>query len=101
MITDWTTGVPSPTRLKNVFLCVQTGSEAHPASYPMGTEFSSRVNHGRGVTPSTRPIQCRRQELLGNILLSPWRLHDSSTALLFTAATTTTTTTNNNNNNNL
>jgi hypothetical protein len=32
--------------------CVQTGSEAHPASYPMGTEG---VKCGRGVTLTTHP----------------------------------------------
>jgi hypothetical protein len=32
---DWTTGVRSPTETED--FCVQTGSGAHPASYPMGT----------------------------------------------------------------
>jgi hypothetical protein len=37
--------------------CVQTGSEAHPASCPMGTGgvLSLRVKRGRGVTLTTHP----------------------------------------------
>jgi hypothetical protein len=36
--------------------CVQTGSEAHPASYPMGTGvLSPGVKRGRGVTLTTHP----------------------------------------------
>jgi hypothetical protein len=37
--TYWTTGVPSPAEAEDFSssLCVQTSSEAHPASYPMGT----------------------------------------------------------------
>jgi hypothetical protein len=36
--TDWTTRVRSPTEAEDFSssLCVQTGSGAHPASYPMG-----------------------------------------------------------------
>jgi hypothetical protein len=30
-------GVPSPGRVKNFLHVVQTGSEAHPASYPLGS----------------------------------------------------------------
>jgi hypothetical protein len=39
LTTDWTIGVLSPARAKDFSynLCVQTGSEAHPASCPMGT----------------------------------------------------------------
>jgi hypothetical protein len=37
-------------------LCVQTGSEAHPASYPVGTGVPSPgVKRGRGVTLTTHP----------------------------------------------
>jgi hypothetical protein len=37
--TGWTIGVRSPTGAQDFSssLCVQTGSGAHPASYPMGT----------------------------------------------------------------
>jgi hypothetical protein len=36
---------------------VQTGSEAHPASYPIGTggSFPRGVKRGRGVTLTTHP----------------------------------------------
>jgi hypothetical protein len=36
---DWTTGVRYPTGAEDFSfsLCIQTGSEAHPASCPMGT----------------------------------------------------------------
>jgi hypothetical protein len=39
LTTDWTTGVRTPAEAKDFssILCVQTGSEAHPASYPTGT----------------------------------------------------------------
>jgi hypothetical protein len=39
LTTDWTTGAKSPSGAKDFSssLCVQTSSEAHPASYPMGT----------------------------------------------------------------
>jgi hypothetical protein len=39
LTTGWTTGVRSPTEAKDFSSspCVQTGSGAHPASYPMGT----------------------------------------------------------------
>jgi hypothetical protein len=39
LTTDWTTGVRSQAEAKDFSssLCVQTGSEAHPASYGMGT----------------------------------------------------------------
>jgi hypothetical protein len=42
MTTDWTTGVQSPAEAKDFSssLCVQTSSEGHPASYPMGTDGS-------------------------------------------------------------
>jgi hypothetical protein len=39
LTTNWTTGVRSPAEAKDrsSILCVQTGSEAHPASNSMGT----------------------------------------------------------------
>jgi hypothetical protein len=38
--------------------CVQTGYEAHPTSYPMGTGgvLTPGVKRGRGVTLTTHPI---------------------------------------------
>jgi hypothetical protein len=38
-------------------LCVQTSSEAHPASYPMSTrDILREVNRGRGVSLAAHPI---------------------------------------------
>jgi hypothetical protein len=39
LTTGWTIGVRSPTEAADISssFCVQTGSGAHPASYPMGT----------------------------------------------------------------
>jgi hypothetical protein len=39
MTTNWTTRVRSPTEVEDFSssLCIQTGSEAHPAPCPMGT----------------------------------------------------------------
>jgi hypothetical protein len=39
LTTDWTTGVRSLTEAEDFssIQCIQTGSGAHPASYPMGT----------------------------------------------------------------
>jgi hypothetical protein len=44
-------------------LCVQTGSEAHPASCAMitGGPFPG-TKRGRGVTLTTHPVYCRGQE---------------------------------------
>jgi hypothetical protein len=39
LTTDWATGVRSPAEVRDYSssLCVQTSSEAHSASYPVGT----------------------------------------------------------------
>jgi hypothetical protein len=50
LTTDWTTEIQSPPEAKDLSssLCVQTGSEALPASCPMGTGGSfSGVKHGQ------------------------------------------------------
>jgi hypothetical protein len=56
---DRAIGVLSPARAKDFSsnLCVQTGSEAHPASCTMGTggPFPG-AKRGRGVTLTTHPI---------------------------------------------
>jgi hypothetical protein len=39
----------SPRGVKNFLHVVQTGSEAHPASYPMGTEGSFSGNKAAGA----------------------------------------------------
>jgi hypothetical protein len=85
MSMDWTTGWSryDPRQRRKDFssrLCAQTGSEAHPASYLMGTggPFTG-VKRGRGVTLTTHPIWCRGQEHVGAILPLPpqaptWRV---------------------------
>jgi hypothetical protein len=58
LTTHWTTGVRSPAEAEDFpcNLCVQIGSEAHPASYPVGTGGPfQRVKGGRGVTLTTHP----------------------------------------------
>jgi hypothetical protein len=56
--TDWMTGVRSSAKATDFSssFCVQTGSEAHPASCTMGTggPFDG-VKRGRGVKLTTHP----------------------------------------------
>jgi hypothetical protein len=45
-----------PSRSKGFFLCVQTGSEAHPVSHPTGTgSLFPGVKHSRDVTQTSPP----------------------------------------------
>jgi hypothetical protein len=56
LTTDWMTWVQTPPEDISSSLCVRTSSEAHPASYPMGTRDPfPAVKHGRDVTLSTHP----------------------------------------------
>jgi hypothetical protein len=57
--------------------CVQTGSRAHPASYPMGTGvLSPWVKRGRGVTLTTHPHLVPRLIMSRSYTSSPpMRLH--------------------------
>jgi hypothetical protein len=67
-------------------LCVQTSSEAHPASYPMGIEGPFPVvKRGRGVTLTTHPHLVPRSRIGRSYISSPpSRLHGGSgTALLY------------------
>jgi hypothetical protein len=60
---DWAVGVSSPEEAMDFSssLCVQTSSEAHAASYPMGTGGPFRgVKRGRGVTLTTHLHLVRR-----------------------------------------
>jgi hypothetical protein len=55
---DWTTRVRSPTEAEDFSSspCVQTGSEAHPASCTMGTGvLSPGVKRGRDLMLTTQP----------------------------------------------
>jgi hypothetical protein len=59
--------------------CVQTGSGAHPASYPMGTGvLSPGVKRGRGVTLTTHPHLVPRLSMSRSYTSSPqappWRV---------------------------
>jgi hypothetical protein len=64
-LTTDSTGVRSPAETKDFFsdLCVQTSSEAHPASCPVGTGVLSP-----GVKLTTHLIWCRGQEWVGAVL---------------------------------
>jgi hypothetical protein len=67
--------------------CVQTSSEDHPASYPMGTEDSfPGVKRGRGMTLTTHPHLVPRSRMSRSYIFSlPWRLHGGrGTAFPFT-----------------
>jgi hypothetical protein len=84
----WTIGVRSPTGAKDFSSspCVQTGSGAHPASYPMGTEgLSPGVKRGWGVTLTTHPHLVPRLIMSRNYTSSPpcASMAYSRTALLF------------------
>jgi hypothetical protein len=70
LTTGWTTGVRSPTGAKDFSssLCVQTGSGAHPASYPMGTE---RGKARPGVTLTTHPHLVPRLSMSRSYTSSP------------------------------
>jgi hypothetical protein len=67
-------------------LCVQCISEAHPASYPMGTGVPfPGIKHGQGVMLTTHPHQVPRSRMSRNYTPSPpWSLNGGSrTALLY------------------
>jgi hypothetical protein len=87
LTTYWGTGVRSPTEAKDLpsNLCVQTSSEAHPASCTMGTggPFLG-AKRGRGVTLTTHPIYCQGQKLVGATPSPPGRLHGVAGHFTFT-----------------
>jgi hypothetical protein len=70
----WMIGVRSPTGAEDFSSspCVQTGFEAHPASYPMGTEdpFPGGKS-GRGVTLTTHPCLVPRLSMSRSYNSSP------------------------------
>jgi hypothetical protein len=74
LTTDWT-GVRSPPQAKNFSssLCVQTTSEAHPASYPINIPgvLSSEVKHGRGVTLTTHIHLVPKLRMIRSYISSP------------------------------
>jgi hypothetical protein len=82
------TGVRSPSEAKDFpsSLYVQTSSEAHQASYPMGTGSPlPRVKRGQDVTLTTHPHLVPRPRMSRTNASCPqWRLHSGSgTALLY------------------
>jgi hypothetical protein len=72
-------GVRSPAQAKDVSsnLCVQTGSEAHPASCTLGTGGPFRgAKRGRGVTLTTHPHLVPKSRMGRSYTSSPpKRLH--------------------------
>jgi hypothetical protein len=78
LTTEWTTGFRSPAEAKNFSssFCVQTSSEAHPASYPMSTEGPCSEGKARPrrdadhSPPSSAEV--KNEELYPS---PPWRLH--------------------------
>jgi hypothetical protein len=85
---DRETRVRSSAEVKDSFsrLCVQTSSEVHPASYPMGTVGPFPGGKTRpGVTLNTHPHLVPRSRMSRSYTFSPlYRLHAGSrTALLY------------------
>jgi hypothetical protein len=63
--------IPGRGKVLSSNLCVQTSSEVHPASYPMGTGVPFRwIKLGRSVTLTTQPYS-RSQECVVPILFLP------------------------------
>jgi hypothetical protein len=74
LTTDWTTGVRYPAGAKDFpsNLCVQTGSEAHPASCTMGTgDPFPGTKSGRDVTLTTHPHLVPRSRMSRGYTSSP------------------------------
>jgi hypothetical protein len=71
---NWTTGVRTLAEAKDFSssLCVQTSSEAYPASYPMGTMGSLLwVKHGSCGTLTTHPHLQLRSRAKRSYISSP------------------------------
>jgi hypothetical protein len=71
---DWATGVRSPAGAKDFSssLCIQTGSEAHPASCKwVPGVLSPGLKRGRGVTLTTHPHQVPRSWMSRSYTSSP------------------------------
>jgi hypothetical protein len=87
MTTDWTTEVRSPAEEKDFSssLCIQTSSEAHPASYPIGIRGSfpgGKARSGRDADHSAHLVP--RSRMSRSYTSSPpWRLHGVAGQLYF------------------
>jgi hypothetical protein len=80
---DWGS-LPVGTKNFSSSLCVQTGSEAHPASYPMGTKgVLPRGKRGRGVTLTTQPHLVLRSGMRSYTFSPPWHLPSVAGQLRF------------------
>jgi hypothetical protein len=66
-------------------LYIQTRSEAHPASYPMGTRGPFlRIKHSWGMTLTTHPLLVPRSIISRSYTSSsPWCLHGGNGQLYF------------------
>jgi hypothetical protein len=87
LTTGWTTGVLSPAEARDFSSSfrVQTSSEVHPTSYPIGTggPFPG-IKLGRGMTLTTPPSIAEVKNYYELKILSPRCLHSGSgTALLY------------------
>jgi hypothetical protein len=80
---DWTTEVRFPTEAEDFSssLCVQTGSGAHPVSYPMGTGGAffpgGKARPGRYAdhsSPSSAEVKCEWELYLLSLHALPWRV---------------------------
>jgi hypothetical protein len=82
LTTGWTIGVRSPTRVEDFSSspCVQTGSEAHPDSYPMGTGGpfpGGKARPGRDaehLPPSSAEVEYEKELYLLSPHVPPWHV---------------------------
>jgi hypothetical protein len=75
------TGIRSPAEAIRIFSSL---SEAHSASYPMGTVFLPEVKRGRSVTLTTHPHLVPRSRMSrSSMSCPPWRLHDVADSFYF------------------
>jgi hypothetical protein len=65
LTTDWTTWVRSPADAKDISssLCVQTSSEAHSASYPLGTVGKALPGRDADLSPPSTAEVMNEYEL--------------------------------------
>jgi hypothetical protein len=77
LTTDWTVGVRFLTEAKDLSSspCVQTSSEANPASYPRGIGGKSRPGREADHSPHLLP---RSRMSMSYTFSLPWRLHGGS-----------------------
>jgi hypothetical protein len=92
---DWTAGVRSPLEAEHFSssLCVQTGSEAHPASYTMGTGCSftgGKARKGRDADhshSSCAEVKIEWELYLLSPKAPPWRVTGQLSFFLYNVLT--------------